>query len=234
MFASHSTHVRRPLGSGWASRTRARALTLVEVMVASGVLAIVMGGSFAALLQCRRITEGSINQNAAMTVVQGYLEQIKEAEFATVPYYSGTTLITGGNNDPIAGLATADRGKAIKTLLNNTNVDTIANADGESISDYLLISSGSPVNPRTITPGATAPTGVVDNRKTIDLKGTSSTTDGLQLRLWVWVQDASNSGIDATQVRSITIVYQWADRDGGRIRWHIGSLRSLRSAVPTV
>lgn len=214
--------------------TRTRALTLVEVMMAACVLALVMGGSFAALLQCRRLTEGSIRQNATITVVQGYLEQIKEAELANVPYYSGTTLVPGGNNDPIAGVATADRGKAIKTLLNNTDVDTIANADGETISDYLLISSGDPVDPSSVTPGAAAPSGVIDNYKYIDLKKTSTTTDNLKLRIWVWVKDASNSGIDATQVRAITIVYQWADQDGGRIRWFVGSLRTLRSAVPTV
>lgn len=234
MIASLRPHISRPVDAKRIRTARSRALTLVEVMVASCVLALVMGGSFAALIQSRRLTEGSINQNAALTVAQGYLEQIKEAEFATVPYYSGTTLITGGTNDTIAGLDAADRGKAIKTLLNNTDVDTIANAGGESISDYLLISSGDPVNPSSITPGATAPTGVIDNYKMIDLKKTSTTSDGLRLRLWVWVKDASNSGIDATQVRSITIIYQWADRDGGRTRWFIGSLRSLRSAVPTV
>ncbi len=207
---------------------------MVEVLVASAVLGLVIVGSMAGFVQSRRLTEGSIYQNAAITVVQGYLEQIKEAEFASIPYYSGNTLVPGGSNDPIAGLSTANRAKAIKTLLNNTDIDTIANESGETLTDFILISSGTPVNPKTFVPGSAAPSGVQDNLKLIDVNKTASTSDDLRLRLWVWVQDASNTGVDATQVRAITIVYQWAHNDGARTRWFIGSVRSLRSAVPTV
>lgn len=213
---------------------RARALTLVEVMTASGVLGMVVVGVLAALVQSRRLTEGSIYQNAALTVVQGYLEQIKESDFANVPYYLGNTLIAGNSNDPIAGVTSANRSKAIKTLLNNTDVDTIANADGETISDFLLISAGDPPALSSITPGGTTPSGVEDNVKLIDVNQTTSKSDDLRLRLWVWVKDASASSYDATQVRSIVIIYQWAMSDGGKTRWFVGSVRSIRSAVPTV
>lgn len=213
---------------------RERALTLVEVIAASAVLGLVIVGVLASLIQSRRLTEGSIYQNAAITVVQGYLEQIKEADFANVPYYLGSTLVPGNSNDPIAGVTSANRPKAIKTLLNNTDVDTIANADGETISDYLFISAGDPPALSSITPGGSTPTGVEDNVKLIDVNQTTSTTDDLRLRLWVWVKDASASSYDATQVRSITIIYQWAMNDGAKTRWFIGSVRALRSAVPTV
>jgi hypothetical protein len=206
----------------------------MEVMVASSVLGLVIVGSLGAFIQSRTITEGSIYQNAATTVVQGYLEQIKEADFANLPYFSGTTLIPSANNDSIVGLSTANRAKAIKTLLNNTDQDTIQSSTGETITDYLLISSGNPPNPKTLVPGAAAPTGVEDNVKLIDVNKTISKDDDLRLRLWVWVQDASNSGIDATQVRSITIIYQWGKRERGSLRWYIGSTRSIRSAVPTM
>ncbi len=213
---------------------RTRALTLIEVMAAAAVLGLVIVGVLAALVQSRRLTEGSIYQNAALTVVQGYLEQIKESDFANVPYYQGTTLVAGNSNDPIAGVTSANRSKAIKTLLNNTDVDTIANSDGETISDYLLISSGSPPAISSITPGGTAPSGVEDNVKLVDVNQTTSKADDLRLRLWVWVTDASATGYDATQVRSIVIIYQWAMSDGAKTRWFVGSVRSLRSAVPTV
>ncbi len=209
-------------------------LTLVEVMAAAAVLGLVIVGVLAGLIQSRRLTEGSIYQNAALTVVQGYLEQIKESDFANVPYYQGSTLVAGNSNDPIAGVTSANRSKAIKTLLNNTDVDTIANADGETISDYLLISSGTPPTLSSITPGGTAPSGVEDNVKLIDVNQTTSKSDDLRLRLWVWVTDASASSYDATQVRSVVIIYQWAMNDGAKTRWFLGSVRSLRSAVPTV
>lgn len=223
-----------PSSAAHSDRTRLRALTLIEVIVASSVLGMVIVGSLAGLIQSRKLTEGSIYQNAALTVVQGYLEQIKEADFANVPYYQGSTLIPGNSNDPIAGLPSSKRNKAIKTLLNNTDVDTLASPDGETLSDYLLISSGSPVDPSSVVPSATLPTGVEDNLKQIDVNQTTSTNDDLQLRLWVWVQDASNNGVDATQVRSITIVYQWAMNANPRTRWFVGSLRCLRSSVPTL
>jgi hypothetical protein len=207
---------------------------LVEVMAASAVLGMVIVGVLAALVQSRRLTEGSIYQNAAITVVQGYLEQIKESDFANVPYYVGTTLVAGNSNDPIAGVTAANRSKAIKTLLNNTDVDTIANANGETISDFLLISAGDPPALSSFVPGGAAPTGVEDNVKVIDVNQTTSKSDDLRLRLWVWVKDASASSYDATQVRAITIIYQWAITDGARTRWFVGTMRSLRSAVPTV
>ncbi len=62
-------------------RSSQSALTIVEVMVALGVLAMLMFGLFAALLQSRRLTEASIYQNSANTIIQGYIEQMKNMEF---------------------------------------------------------------------------------------------------------------------------------------------------------
>jgi Tfp pilus assembly protein PilV len=220
-----------------ATRYRARrALTLVEVMVATGVLGMVIVGCLGALVQSRRITETSIYQNAAITVVQGYLEQIKEAEIASIPYYSGSTLIPSNSTDPIVGVSTANRPKAIKTLLNNTDVDTIGTASGETITDFLLISSGTPPSIASIVPGAALPIGsnIEDNTKLIDVNQSLVKTEDLRLRLWVWVQDLSAAGTDATQVRGITIIYQWARADGNRVRWFVDSVRSIRSSVPTM
>lgn len=211
-----------------------RALTLVEVLVASGLLSMVVVGVLAALVQSRRLTEGSIYHNAALTVVQGYLEQIKEADFANVPYYNGSTLYASNSNDPIAGVTSQNRAKAIKTLLNNTDVDTLDETNGETISDFLLISSGNPPSLSSVVAGGTAPSGVEDNLKLIDVNQTDSKADDLRLRLWVWVQDASAPTHDATQLRAITIIYHWAMNDGRNTRWFKGSVRALRSAVPTV
>jgi hypothetical protein len=58
-------------------RSRHSAMTLVEVAVAMGVMSIMMGGILAALMQTRRLGSASVAQSCALTVVQGYIEQLK-------------------------------------------------------------------------------------------------------------------------------------------------------------
>ena len=190
-----------------------RGLTLIEVLVSVTVLTVLTVGILGGLLQSRRLTEGSIYQNSALTIVQGYLEQIKNMEFSSLPYrLSNDTLIAGGG-------ATADE---IPTL------------SDQNTPDPLRISSGAPPLVTALVPGTTAPTGVIDNVKSIDINQTANiATDNLQLRIWVWIQDVSNTAIDATQVRAITLIYQYRVGDGGRGRWVVGSVRNIRSSVPT-
>ena len=211
-----------------------RALTLIEVMIASLVLTLVMFSSMNVLLQNRKVTETSIFQNAAMTVVQGYMEQVKEAKFSTVCYYKDGVLVPANTDDPIEGLTSEQRAKAIKTYLNNTDVDTIGNEDGETITDYLMISSGTPIAVTNVTPGGTTPNGVIDNYKIIDVNQTAAKEDDLHLRIWVWVDDISAPTIDATQVRSIKLIYQWKMTNNPKARWYVGAARTMRSSVPTL
>jgi Tfp pilus assembly protein PilV len=211
-----------------------RALTLIEVMIASLVLTLVMVSSLNVLIQNRKVTETSIFQNAAMTVIQGYMEQIKEAKFSTVPYYKDGVLVPANTDDPIQGLASENRTKAIKTYLNNTDVDTMGNEEGETIIDYLLISSGTPIAATAVVPGGATPNGVIDNHKVIDVNQTGDEADDLQLRIWVWVDDISAPTVDATQVRSIKLIYQWKMTSNPTARWYVGSARTMRSSVPTL
>lgn len=57
-----------------------RGMTLLEVMFAVGILTVAFGGILASFMQSRRLTEGSVYQNAALTIVQGYVEQIKNMD----------------------------------------------------------------------------------------------------------------------------------------------------------
>ncbi len=56
-------------------------MSLLEVMSGMAILSMVSLGILAALLQSRRLTEGSIYQNTAVTAAQGYIEQMKNMEF---------------------------------------------------------------------------------------------------------------------------------------------------------
>jgi hypothetical protein len=158
------------------------------------------------------VTEGSIFQNSATTIVQGYIEHIKNMEFSALPYYNSSGTLVAGSGSTTNEIA--------------TRLDDVT-------PDPLLISSGSPPALSNIIPGGTTPNGVIDNLKSININQTTNTSDDLQLKLWVWVQDISDSSIGATQVRAITIIYQWRFASGSSTRWYIGTVRSIRSAVIT-
>lgn len=188
-------------------------MTIFEVCISATVLAMLVLGILTALLQSRRLTEGSIYQNSAITIVQGYLEQMKNMEFTSLPY----TLADGSIH--------AGPGSTVDEVL--TRID-------ESTLDTLRISTGAIPNVASITPGSTGSTGIIDNDKVIDINQSATTNDDLRLRLWVWIQDLSNSNSTTPcQALAITIIYQYRITNGTRSRWYVGSVRNIRSSVPT-
>jgi len=227
-------------------KKRLRAMTLIEVIVALGILALCMGGIMAALLQSRRLTEGSVAQGSAITLVQGYIEQMKNMELLQ---------LIGGKTDKNGNLMLTTTSYSIPTLLD------------AHTSDPLQTSTGSPPALSSITPGVT-PSGVVDNLKHFDISkdltatsgtdtdadstatttqvtwasawpgarnypdGTVGATD-LKLNLWVWVTDLSDASSLSAKVYGVTIIYTWQFQDGGSTRYHVGTVRTIRSSVPT-
>lgn len=190
-------------------------MTLVELMIAVTLLSLGVISVLGALLHSRRLSEGSIYQNAAVTIVQGYIEQMKNMEFADLPYLTSAGTVVAGSGTT------------------STQIPTRLSA---SLSDPLVISTATTIpSVATITTTtSTAIAGVTDNLKLIDVNGTSSdTTDDLRLNLRVWVQDISNTAVSATQVRSITIHYAWQSGTGLSARTYRSSVRTIRSAVPT-
>jgi Tfp pilus assembly protein PilV len=221
-------------------------MTLAEVLIALGILAISIGGILATLLQSRRLTERSVAEASALTIVQGYVEQMKNMELVQL---TGKT-DTKGN--PVVNPASY----AIPTLLDDTTPDN------------LMTSTGSPPALSSITAGVT-PEGVVDNLRSFDMakdaaatssssKDSESTTKtqmvswssvwpkarafptttvglvDLKLNLWVWVSDLSNtSTVQAQRVFGVTIIYTWQYRNGKNTKYAVGTVRTIRSAVPT-
>jgi type II secretory pathway pseudopilin PulG len=189
-----------------------RGYTIIEVVMGVAIMALVFTGVMGAFIQSRRLTEGSVFQNSAITVVQGYLEQIKNMDFHEIPYYEGANLKRGriGTNDNV-----------IYTLLD-------ANTP-----DVLRISSGAPLNAKTITPG-TVPAGVVDNYKLIDINDTPDVTeDDLIMHLWVWVTPMEDPAAGVAPARNIHVVYTWAFSNGGIRQTHVDAISTIRSIVPT-
>jgi type II secretory pathway pseudopilin PulG len=184
---------------------RRRAFTLVEVLIASLVLTVTSGGILAMIIQSRRLTEGSIVQNSVVTIMQGYIEQVKSMEYGLL----AVSLPTAPSVDP-----------TIPTVLD------------EATPDPLTLSWGSP--PPALPALGTTPTGAVTNIKSIAIKNPAvNPNDTLTLTIWVWVQDLTDIPNNIGGSKAVTMIYTYQFRDGGRIKSFRNSLRTIRSVVPS-
>ncbi len=174
-------------------------------MISASVMVIILGGVLASLIQSRRLTEGSIYQNSTVTIMQGYIEQIKNMEFSQVNVSPATTPTT-----PV----------------------TLATVQDQSTPDALTLSTGSP--PSTMPAIGTTPTGAVNNTKIFDINNTpANANDNLNLNVWVWVQDLTGVAANVSNAKAITMIYTWQFKDGNRTRSFRGSVRTVRSLVPS-
>lgn len=188
-------------------RRMTRALTLVEVLIATVVLGMLMMGILATVMQSRRMTEGSVVQNSANAILQGYIEQMKTMAYET---------------DLVCSPLTTPADPTLWPSL------PCVKADGTL--DALLLSVGSPPNEID----KVNPTGGKDNPKPVAIKIPAvNPNDTITFHICVWVNDLSDSTPNATQTKAITIIYSYEFMDGGKKRTVVGSLRSIRSAVPS-
>lgn len=225
-------------------------MTLMEVMFASIFMLAVVIVTFAGLMQSRRLTEGSVAQNMALTIAEGYMEQIKSMTLINV---------VGGTTDTSGNLVLTTSSYSIPTQLD------------ANTSDPLYTSTGSPPALSSLTPG-TSPSGVVDNLKNFVVNSSvtptqttwqsvwpnannyPTTTVGrtdLKMNIWVWVTDLSGSTSKSAKAYGITMIYTWqfttngittasdssraygTDTGSGGTSYGIGSVRTIRSSVPS-
>ncbi len=218
---------------------RRAALTLLEVITSLALLAMVITGVLASIVQARRSAAISITQSCAITVVQGYMEQLKN-----IPLQSFV------NASPTDQLNTPN-------LTVSFTLPTIKDATNTAIQ---LVTTPSGIAASTLTgatPGTT-PTGVVDNLQSFDMDsratpgtetwatvwpGANSTltpypstvpgkTD-LRMNFWVQITDLSPSASPKCKAYGILIVYTWQYLEGKNKRYMLSSIRSIRSAVQT-
>lgn len=192
----------RPLRPGPRSRA---AFTLVEVLIAAVIFTATVSGILGMMIQSRRLTEGSIVQNSIVTVMQGYIEQVKSMEYSLLA----------------VSLPSAP---AV-----NPTIPTVLDA---STADPLTLSWGTP--PVTLPALGTTPTGAVANTKSIAIKNPAvNPNDTLTLTIWVWVQDLTDLPNNVGGAKAITMIYTYQARDGARLKSFRGSLRTIRSVVPS-
>ncbi len=91
LTASHRRHLLRSKAG----------VSLVEIMVAMVILGFSGLALLTGLMQSRRYTELAIHENTALTIAQGYIEQIKNMEFASLDEAILPTLFHEGVADTL-------------------------------------------------------------------------------------------------------------------------------------
>jgi type II secretory pathway pseudopilin PulG len=61
-----------------------RAMTIVEVIIALGLLAILSVSVISVTFQVRSMAEQTVYQNTALTLAQGYMEQVRHLDYTTL------------------------------------------------------------------------------------------------------------------------------------------------------
>lgn len=186
-----------------------RGLTLVEVTIAIGVIAILSTSLVAASILIRRLTETAVYQSSVAAIMQGYLEQIKNIPYDLVPL------------SPPAG---TDR-----TASTYATLYAIPTQKDDVTADAIILSPLAPLSLANLTL-PNVPSSVYNNVKVFDVNRAGDLT----ISLWAWVQDVTPSGYGATQqAKAITILYMWQVQDGSITRSYSGVIKNIRSLVPT-
>jgi hypothetical protein len=184
-------------------------MTLVEVVVAVCLIAIVSTSLIATSMLSRRLTEIAVYQSSVASIMQGYLEQIKNMPYDMLPL------------SPPNGTSMAES--------TYTSIYTLPTQKDDVTADPLHLSPLAPLTPANLTP-PNVPSGVYDNIKVFDVNRASDLT----IHIWIWIQDATPTGFGATQqAKAITLLYMWQIRDGSTTRSYTGMIKNLRSLVPT-
>ena len=184
-------------------------MTLVEVVVALCLIAIVSTSLIATSVLSRRLTEVAVYNTSVASIMQGYLEQIKNMPYDMLPLSPPST--TSMSASSYAGMY------------------SLATQKDDVTADPLVLSPLPTLSPASLSP-PTVPTVVYDNVKTFDVNRAADLT----IHIWVWVVDKTPSGFGATQqAKAITLLYMWQIQDGSTTRSYTGMITNLRSLVPT-
>lgn len=205
-------------------RRRNRAVSLVEVMFASGILSMVLLGVLQGMLQSRRQTEGSIRQGTCASLVQGYMEQIKSLKYATTL----NDLPSSPASTPNAGTV-ADWQAYVGTPGTDDNNPTLDLKDSNQADVTFCLAPGTA--PTSLPDVSTLPTNAAKHTETVDIDNINSGADNCTLDMWVWINNLT--GTNVVNCKSIVIVYQYTVKDGGRTRTFVEMTRQIRSIIPT-
>lgn len=202
-------------------------LTLIETMISMWLICVLLLGFIAAFVHSRRMTEQSVLQAAATSMIYGIIEQIKQAEYSTQ--------LPSGEVDPAAinldGSATTP--PYIRVRINQNDIAWLRTVYTPVTDEDPLTATPAPLGP-AICPPATATAASVGALETslgsIPLSTVSGTAaQRINLKIWVWVDGIPNSDRDVSEMKRVTVVYTYSFIDGQQIRTIRNSEIFLRS-----
>ena len=223
-------------------------MTLVEIITAMGVMSIMMASVLAAFIQTRRLAAASVAQNCATTIVQGYIEQIKGLTLKDFINSTDSTNVIPNltvsyplptMKDPTSGdawiqLATTPSTVAATTLTGATpGISPTGAVDNLQSFDMDSRSTAGTNTWATAWPGhinnypGTAPTTTPASNPNVP-----GTTD-LRMNFWVQISDLTPTITPKCKAYQILLVYTWQYVDGGRVKYRMDTVRTIRSAVQT-
>lgn len=173
------------------------------------VLVTVFLGFLASFIHSRRVTEGSVMQSAATSLVYGIVEQIKGLDY--------TTLVPSMETDDLA--PTGITPPYIRVRINQDQVVWLQTVYTPYVPPPAVHTPAAPI--ATPAPTATAASvGAIDNLVgPLPLSSVSGAmSQALTLNLWVWVDEMPNPTRDVVQVKRVTVVYTYTYNDGQRVR----------------
>jgi prepilin-type N-terminal cleavage/methylation domain-containing protein len=219
-----------------------RGMTLIEVMIAMLVLSISILGLLAALMQTRRVAETSIANDTAAIIVQSYMEQIKALPVDVMSNKAnggpgpGTSFAlptesSMGRADPLQ--TSTGTPPLLSSLTPGTTPVSPSGAFviNDNLKDFPVQNGGNPVGTARTWPVAWPNARTYSYSSGVDT-GTPYSGD-FYINMWVWITDLSGTSANAANVYGITIIYTWQSREGGRVRYGVDEIRSIRSAVPS-
>lgn len=175
-------------------------------LVIQATVMLAMIGSF---IQSRRVTESTVLHAAATSMVYGIIEQIKQLDYTTLlPNYEEDPAEPDDLDPPYVRVR-INQDKIVWLRV----VHTTAPTDG---------SDPTPAAPTsTPAPDATATSvGAIDNFiGNIPLSTvTGTTSQQINLNLWIWIDEIPESDDDVSDVKKITLVYTYSYQDGSITR----------------
>ncbi len=192
-----------------------RGLTLVEVMFALTIQAVVMLALIGSFIQSRRLTESTVLNAAATSLVYGLIEQMKELDYQNLVPNTGVD-----PSVPVDGLGNPTATPPYVRLRINQNKVVWLQCV------YTPATTSDP-NPTpkgpTSTPAATATAadvGAIDNYiGSIPLSTvTGTTSQQINLNIWLWVDEIPKASDDVTDAKKVTMVYTYSYVDGNITR----------------